>query len=105
MNNKILDGKTIRENVGIAVGYASRCWDENEVFDTTKSVKIMDELVEYIETLLERRTESVYENSDITIDFDGDVPTEIKLDLFNGGGLPQTIEVRKIGENMETKLE
>ena len=50
--NKILDGKTLKENVGIAIGYASCCWDENDVFDTTKANEITNELVNYIENII-----------------------------------------------------
>lgn len=54
MDFEILESdKSLEENVGLAIGYASMCWDENRVFETSKANKIVDELVRYIKSKTE----------------------------------------------------
>jgi hypothetical protein len=39
---------TLRQAVGEAMGYASRCWDENGVFESEKASEAVDDLLNAI---------------------------------------------------------
>jgi hypothetical protein len=57
---QILDANSVPENVGIAVGFASRCWSEENgkgEFDVQSALRIMSELCAYIRVLLEKKNE------------------------------------------------
>ena len=45
---QILDGENYIENIYIAVGFASLCWDENGVFDTHAAMRVSNELCAYV---------------------------------------------------------
>lgn len=44
---QILTGSCYSENIHIAIGYASRCWDNDGVFDTVNALRIANELCAY----------------------------------------------------------
>lgn len=41
---QILDAGNYVENVFLAVGYASRCWTEDNIFDSDKAIQVGNEL-------------------------------------------------------------
>lgn len=54
---QILDAKSYVENVRIAVGFASRCWTDDMVFDTDAAMRIANELCAYMRLFKEGRVE------------------------------------------------
>ena len=54
---QILDGVNYIENAHRAVGFASRCWDENQLFDTHEALRIANELCAYMRLLKEGKSE------------------------------------------------
>lgn len=50
---QILDGNNYVENAQIAVGFASKCWDEKGVFNERKAMRISNELCAYMRLLKE----------------------------------------------------
>jgi hypothetical protein len=55
-NSQILDADNYVENAHLAVGFASRCWTEENgkgVFDTHEALRIANELCAYMRLLKE----------------------------------------------------
>jgi len=50
----ILTGANYVENVHLAVGFASNCWDDAGVFDTGSALRVANELSAYVRVLSER---------------------------------------------------
>lgn len=44
-------------NVHVAIGYASRCWNENGVFDEQSALRLANELCAYIRLIKEGKAE------------------------------------------------
>ena len=54
---QILTADNYVENVSLAIGFASRCWSENDgkgVFDSEAAVRLANELCAYIRILKEK---------------------------------------------------
>lgn len=49
----ILTADNYVENAHLAVGFGSRCWDEDGVFDTGKALRLGNELCAYMRLLSE----------------------------------------------------
>lgn len=57
---QILTGSNYVENLGYAIGFASRCWTRNNgagVFDTTNALRILNELCAYVRLIKEGKAQ------------------------------------------------
>lgn len=54
---QILTGNSYVENAHVAVGFASRCWTEDKVFDTEEAIRIANELCAYMRLLKEGKVQ------------------------------------------------
>lgn len=54
---QILTESNYVENVHFAVGFASRCWDKKQVFDTSEALRLTNELCAYIRLIKEGKAE------------------------------------------------
>ena len=54
---QILDADNYVENAHLAVGFASRCWTKDEVFDTHEALRLANELCAYMRLLKEGKAQ------------------------------------------------